>query len=146
MGLAARSRSVPICASLLVLPAFVATVRPALADELLCPGAPVGIEYFCGEDIKSGQQVRPGQPPALQRVKFLDRLLNVGNEDFEGFLPDTRGPFALHFPGTAGELTGTLAPAGEGRMLSTLDQGRFPTSGLQYMQSVSYTHLTLPTN
>jgi hypothetical protein len=132
----ARARFVPAVAALVAVSCLFAA--PSQAVELLCPGAPAGVEYFCGEDVDTGQDVRPGQPPALARVAFLERLMNVGNEDFEEFPNRSRGPFGLSFPGTAGELTGTLAATGEGLILRDLTEGRFPTSGQQYMQSLEF--------
>jgi hypothetical protein len=138
MGPALRPHPALIRAAVVFLAALPAVDRSSRAAELLCPGAPIGVEYFCGEDTATGQQVRPGQPPVLQRVAVLDRLINVGNEDFESFSLRATGPYALSFPGTAGALTGSLDPTGEGEILRTLTEGRFPTSGRQYMESVEF--------
>jgi hypothetical protein len=93
--------------------------------------------YFFGEDLKTGQKVRPAEPPALERQKFLAELVGVGTEDFESLALGTKPPVSLVFPGTAGTIGSTLvSPIGS--IKDTLKDGRFPTSGRQFFESINF--------
>lgn len=92
---------------------------------------------FFGEDLETGQTVHPGKAPAQARQAFLDRLVGgVGNESFEAFALGARPPLVLSFPGTGVSIDVSLTSnVSSGSVKEELTEGRFPTSGTQFLES-----------
>lgn len=117
----------------------------SLALAIVVSAAPV---TFFGEDLNPGGTVPPGGNSATARTQFLANLTGTGTETFEGVPAGSLPPIALSFPGSSGSITATLNAA-SGGVCSTVSGnvggiqcgafGRFPTSGVQWLQTASNT-------
>ncbi len=92
---------------------------------------------FFGEDLGQGENIKlPAWPNSdAARDAFIDNLVGVGTEDFEGFAPGTMAPLPIVFPGA-----GTATLLGNGEVYEVIGGGtngvgRYPISGTKYWEA-----------
>ncbi len=89
---------------------------------------------FFGEDTSTAG-ITLGANSTVARTSFLNNLIGVGNEDFEGFSVGTASPLLLNFPGGLGNITAMLT--GTGSIDDTQNYGRFATSGSNFLRTTT---------
>jgi len=95
------------------------------------------LEFF-GEDLAPGGSIPAGGNAEVARQQFLAALSGVGNEDFEAEAIGGIGAgLNLSFPGSSGNITAILSGGGPGSISASAIQGRFPTSGSQFLETTA---------
>jgi hypothetical protein len=88
---------------------------------------------FFGENQTPGLRVQGD--PLTARNAFAAMLTGVGQETFEGFADGDNAPLSISFPGSAGNITATIAAGSAGEITAIAaganSAGRFNTTGAE---------------
>ena len=106
-----------------------------LSLQLATRDADAALTTFFGEDPK-GTPLTTHPNADAARASFLDKLLNPGKEDFEGFPKDGTAPLSITFIGAG--VTATLTGSGEVKSVPMGDVsggGRYAISGSQFWET-----------